>query len=363
MKNCKTSRIAFVICILALTWALPAAREGAAQQGTEERSIFIPLVLQKHDTGLTWLEPSSVMLEPRPGNAPLAVIDREGRLHLFWDTFTTPRFIYHSMKTGVGWTEPAPVAHSDGRSYILYEPYVDRNGVIHLLWRNWLGSGIEKPHRLLYASFDGGRWSPEEELVRYDYEFSGMVHSGETGEVLVTFTWGLISTHVSQTMRTHSGWSVPVELIPTHKINLVWAGMQGDVHIYAHDLVNDRVRYSYWKNQTWIVGDRVIDGEIYNRKTQLDGQNNLHLYWSGTVPVPGGGVTGLYHQCLEDNSMFWPEETLTGSQAVSGSAARASDQVSQIGLAWKESASGIFRLRTWEGCHSVGVRAIPFPPD
>jgi hypothetical protein len=245
-----------------------------------------------------------------------------GRLHLFWDTLDGPGFIYHAMQTERGWTEPAPVAPSNGTSYTLYEPYVDANGAIHLLWRNWLGSGIEKPQRLLYASFDGDVWSTEEQVASFDYELQGMVHGGEGGVIHVTYVWGMISSHESHTTRSASGWSAPVELKPAHTISLVWVDRQGGVHLYGSDYSNNRVRYSYWKSGTFPVSERVMEGRVYGRRSLLDGLNNLHLYWSGTVPVPGGQVSGLYHQCVEDNRVFGPQEIPSGGEAqgISGKA-------------------------------------------
>jgi len=38
------------------------------------------------------------------------------------------------------------------------------DGHIHLLWFNSLSDG--GPYRLMYASFDGQAWSPEEEVYR-----------------------------------------------------------------------------------------------------------------------------------------------------------------------------------------------------
>jgi hypothetical protein len=362
-KHCKSRlrTIAIISCLMALFLSSPVAIEHSlAQEGTEDYPLYMPLVLQNHDSSLTWVEPSTVDLTPRPNSSPLAIIDSQGRLHLLWDTLSSPRFIYHTMQSGSGWSPPAPVAPSNGTSYILYEPYVGDNGVIHLVWRNWLGSGIEKPHRLLYSSFDGNQWSPEEEVTRTDYELRAMIHPVETGAVQITIAGGMISTHVYHTVRMQTGWSIPVEVKPGHTISLTWVDMQGGIHFYG-DSYPERLHYSHWKNGVFLVNDWTTEGKVYGRRSQLDGLNNLHLYWTGQVPVPGGQVNGLYYQCLEDNRIFGPPEVPSGSLGISGSIPRASDRVTQIGLAWKEAQSGKVRLGIWQGCTSFGIRTIPFP--
>jgi hypothetical protein len=80
-------RAAFILCFLALFLVLPAAGEqDSPQDKSSDHITYIPLAMQQHDSSFTWLEASSVNLEPPPNNAPLAVIDRQGRLHLLWDT-------------------------------------------------------------------------------------------------------------------------------------------------------------------------------------------------------------------------------------------------------------------------------------
>jgi hypothetical protein len=354
-------RVVIISCLMALFLSSPIGIEHSqAQDGTEDYPLYIPLILQNHDSSLTWVESSTVDLTPRPSSSPLAIIDSQGRLHLLWDTLSSPRFIYHTMQSGSGWTSPTPVAPSNGTSYILYEPYMDASGVLHLVWRNWLGVGIENPYRLLYSSFDGSRWSPEEEVARFNYELRAMIHPGETGDVHITYVWSFLSAHVHHTIRTQAGWSAPVEIKPVHTTSLTWVDMQGGIHLYGDDY-SGKVHYSYWKSGAFLVTDRAMEGKVYGRRSQLDGLNNLHLFWTGQVPVPGGQVNGLYHQCLEDNRSFRSQEVPSGSLGITGSVPRASDRVTQIGLAWKEAQSGQVRLGTWQGCTPMGIKSIPFP--
>jgi hypothetical protein len=359
----RPGKVALLSCILAFCINFSNAEEhGLAQDTNEGQIIYGPLLMQNHDSSMTWLEPVSVDLEPRPTNQPLAIIDRQGRLHLLWDTLSSPRFIYHTMQTESGWTTPAPVALSSGTSYILFTPYVDEDGFIHLVWRNWLGAGIENPHRLLYSSFNGNQWTAEEVVARLDYEHQAMVHSGALGEVHVTYVPVFFFSNIYHTTRTETGWSNPVEVKPVHTTGLVWPSMQGGIHFYGDDYLGN-MHYSYWQNGVFQVNDRTIEGRVYGRKSVLDGLNNLHLFWTGQVPVPGGQVNGVYHQCLEGNQTFGPQEIPSGSQAISGIVASASDQNSKIGLSWKEAESGQVRLATWDGCVAGGMRTIPFPEE
>jgi hypothetical protein len=364
MTITKFSHLAITACLLALILA-----PSASGQDGEEHSTYLPLALQSHDPGLAWLEPGQVELEPFPRSSPLSVIDKQGRLHLFWDTLDGPGFIYHVMQTSNGWTETAPVAPSIGISSTVSDPYVDEEGTLHLLWKNHLGYGIDKPYRLLYASFDGGRWSPEVEIARLGDEPSGMIHTREGGELQVTYSFGSLPTRFYYTIHTASGWSSAVELAPLRDSFLiflgyyrVWGDNQGGIHVYEIPYFSKSALYFYWRNGFWQVKERILEGRISESALMFDNLNNLHLYWSGTVPVPGGQVSGLYHQCVEDNRVFGPQEVPSGGEAVSGSVARASDQRSQIGLAWKE-AGGKFKLGTWQGCSYLGQRVVPFPAD
>ncbi len=59
--------------------------------------------------------------------------------------------------------------------------------------------------------------------------------------------------------------------------------------------------HSYWLNGQFVVDGQSGTGRILGRETQLDIQNNLHVYWTGQVPVPGGTVNGIFYQCLDPN--------------------------------------------------------------
>jgi hypothetical protein len=359
----RPGKVTLLSCILAFCLLFSNGEQHSRAQDTNgPPPIYVPTLMQDHDPGITWLEPASIDLEPRPNNPPLAIIDQQGMLHLIWDTLTSPRFIFHTKQTQNGWTTPAPVTPSDGTSYTLFAPYVDDQGFIQLVWRNWLGTGIENPYRLLYSSFDGNEWTPEEEVVRFNYELQAMIHSGDVGDVHITFAGSFFFSNIYHTTRTQAGWSNPEEVKPVHTTSLIWPSMQGGIHLYGDDY-SGNVHYSYWKNGALQVNDRTIPGRIYGRKSLLDGANNLHLYWTGQVPIPGGQVTGVYHQCLEGNQIFGPQEIPSGSQAISGSVVRTSDQVSKISLSWKEVESKQVRMASWDRCTRVRVRTVPFPED
>jgi hypothetical protein len=321
MMITRYARTAFILCFLALFTVLPASGEQDSPQGADGSHMsYIPLAMQQHDSSFTWLEASSVDLEPWPSRAPLAVIDRQGRLHLLWDTWDSPRFVYHTMQTRSGWTAPAPVSASNGTSSIMYEPYIDTDGVIHLLWKNWLGTGIDKPYRLLYSSFDGSRWSSEEVVAQLSEMPSGVVHSGDGGEVQVTYSFGTIPIRIFYTLRSGSGWNSAMEVTPLRDSILILFGYyqvlgdnQGGIHVYEISYFSEGAHYFFWRNGAWQVRNRLLEGKLSDRRLQLDGMNNLHMSWTGDVPVPGGQVNGVYHQCLEDNRVLGPQEIPSGS--------------------------------------------------
>ena len=52
---------------------------------------------------------------------------------MLWDSGKEPRLIYHSTHNGTRWSDPAPVAETQGYSTPLYPPLVDADGGLHLI--------------------------------------------------------------------------------------------------------------------------------------------------------------------------------------------------------------------------------------
>jgi len=66
------------------------------QTTAEDHLLFLPLIANNYDPNWQWQEPIPITLSPTPNHTPIMVIDHLGNLHIFWDTITSPRFVYHS---------------------------------------------------------------------------------------------------------------------------------------------------------------------------------------------------------------------------------------------------------------------------
>jgi hypothetical protein len=167
------------------------------------------------------------------------------------------------------------------------------------------------------------------------------------------------SSHVYQLTPDIGGWTRSAPITPTHSISWVWPDMSGGLHFYGHD--STKVYHSYWHSGQFQGPVRQVSGTISGRGTQLDGLNNLHTFWVGTVPVPGGTTTGLRYQCL-DSSLAWAnQEILSGYNSVASSPLKASDDVSRVALAWQQSGDDPFHVAMWQGCAQEWRKTIPFP--
>lgn len=107
------------------------------------------------------------------------------------------------------------------------------------------------------------------------------------------------------------------------------------------------------------MDNRKTNGKVSDRDSQLDGLNNLHVFWSGAVPVPGGSVTGLYHQCFVNNQTWETPQVLTGQEALAGSAVKASDGNGGVALAWRQGTKVYLTL--WDGCTQTARKTVPLP--
>jgi hypothetical protein len=327
---------------------------------TSSHEIYLPILAKDFNSAQYWSNPAAITLAPTPHNTPLAVLDQSGRLHLIWDTLYSPRFLYHAYLSDQGWSAPMPIAQTLGTSYTMYVPVVDQRGDIHLLWRNYLSSGVENPHRLLYANFNGSQWSIEEEIVRDNGQKQGMVHLDREDGIHVTYVETTFASRVFHRVRTNSGWTDPIEIKrPSFSVSWIWADMAGGVHFFGDDY-QENVHHSYWLNGETVISDRVSSGKVSGRNTQLDGQNNLHLFWTGQTPVPGGQVNSLFYQCLDKDLIMGPESILSGQKAITGEIPKASDNVSGFALAWKELSSGVIQVAVGNGCTQPRITPVPY---
>ncbi len=328
------------------------------------------MVARDFDPTWIWGEVYTPTLTPTPsisGN-PLMAIDRQGRVHIWWGTTTSnaPKFIYHTYLTASGWTSPTAVAESLGTSSVLFPPVVAPDGALHLLWLN--RETTSSPYRTLYAAFRNDVWGSEEEVFRSTYTGStlqGMVHLDAGGQVHATMVDGYIFTGGSyHTQRTAMGWSVPVALEETKYSRWIWPDQQGGVRFYGNDLETPpNLYYSYWRTGQFVTLNQQGPDPVSlssSRKTQLDGQNNLHLFWSELVPIPGGQVTGLYHQCINTALRVTQPALLTGTEtAYSSDIVKATGFGRWTALAWRESSGVRVRLAIWDGCDRTDLKTVP----
>ncbi len=89
-------------------------RSPAQVEAQDNQPIYLPLIANNYDPSWQWSTAITVELTPLPQHTPLLTLDLSGRLHIFWDTQHSPRFIYHTYLGDQGWTTPAPIAQTLG---------------------------------------------------------------------------------------------------------------------------------------------------------------------------------------------------------------------------------------------------------
>jgi len=72
---------------------------------------------------------------------------------------------------------------------------------------------------------------------------------------------------------------------------------------------NESTIYSIWEDGQFQALNKSLAGSLNARDTLLDYTNKLHLFDWKQVPVIGGAVYGVTHQCL-DNSLAWDAKTV-----------------------------------------------------
>ncbi|MFN3763856.1 MAG: hypothetical protein ACK4WK_11745, partial [Anaerolineae bacterium] len=272
-------------------------------QNGDEYLVYLPLVAREYDPTWVWRGGITVTLTPSPGKILMA-IDRQGRVHLLWHpAYSSPKFIYHTYLLPLGWTSPTVVAPSLGSSEVMFPPVVAPDGTLHFLW--WNRKTSNDPPRMLYASFSGTGWTPEEEVFQSGPSTSlqGMVHLDASGRVHATMlecSFWLCNTY--HTVRS-GNWQTAVQIPHPQYSGWVWPDRWGGVHFYGNDYSTPpKLYYSYWRDGQFLTRDYFAGYlKVSGRETQLDGQNNLHIFWKDWVPIPGGQVTGLYYQCLSQS--------------------------------------------------------------
>ncbi len=253
------------------------------------------------------------------------------------------------------------VAASLGESELASPPIVDAAGTIHLLWHNELIPGGTT--RVLYAAFRNDAWTPEEEVYRSPYNYFrliGVPRTDSAGRLYALITNTPYNGQVYYITRGASGWQTPIFVIntPSSASFIAEADWSGGVHIYEDQSATPPLMwYSHWRNGSFVVQNRPISGLINRHEAALDGLNNLHLFWIDYVPVPGGSVYGLYHQCLKDNRDLLPAEIASDQQAVSAPII-AADERSRVAAVWNEYDPKRVRLAVWTGCDRTDATTV-----
>ncbi len=329
-------------------------------------TLYLPLVAQRYDPAWEWQPVQVFTLNPHPNTLhPLLLsIDTTGNPLLVFDTLDGQEFIYYSYPTAQGWMTPTQIANTLGDSRTLFPPVRDNQGIFHLLWANWLGSGVAQPYRLIYASLANGVWSPEEEVTRVESDIQGMVRPDPNGILHVTSSIGYFGAQVQHTTRTPLGWSTPVEIDPAHSLSWIWPDYLGGVHFYGDELFSqENVFYSYWISGEFDVENVRFPGNISTSDTQLDGRNHLHIFRRAQVAIPGDIVYGVYHRCLTSDLSWTDDQVLSGANDTVGTVVKAEDGQGRVALAWQESITHRVQVRVFDSCTIVHGSEITLPAE
>jgi hypothetical protein len=344
---------------------LTAPSYPALSQETDLHPVYLPLIARDYDPTWVWGEPELVTISPYPRNILMAT-DNHGRQHLFWDVSTGERFIYHSYQTVEGWTEPAKVAETLGMSELILQPLVTPDGKIHLLWHNTLV--YFSSYRIMYAYFDGQSWSLEEEVAHHSslIKFGRLNYSDNLDIYLSYGTSEILGNYYHRT-RTHSGWSESIDITdPTIVLFLswkdIWPDRLGGVHFYGVNVLSmgpDLV-YSYWSGGEYVYKRQKLSYKPASLFSPvLDRNESLHLHKKDTVPIPGGNIDGLYHQCMDRNMDLLPAKVLSGSENISGYKFTW-DSANLLAFAWKGSNDPRFKLVLIDDCTVIAEKQGDF---
>jgi hypothetical protein len=307
--------------------------------------------------------------QPAAGSVPVMAYGHDGAVHLLWsvDDFWNPaQFIYHTNLITSTWSAPAPVSQSLGASSAPSQPLVAPDGTLHLMWLNEYGT--YSPNRVLYAAFQGGHWTPAEEVYRETGSNAiqwAVPQLDADGHVEATIDADPYDSALLHMTRTASGWGTPVLVQPANSLgfifDVVWPDRIGGIHFYRLSVASNTYTQSYWIGGGFVVQDQPIPAQLGSPNwptTRLDAQGNLHMYWTGLVPVPGGQVTGLYHQCLDANLNLSNSEVVSGQSALGGWAV-ATDESGRSAISWHEGNAILSHIALYQGCVHASTLDVP----
>lgn len=331
----------------------------AKAQSEQKTYLYLPLVLLNYDNAWQWETADYITLPDYSLNGPVLKLDTSGTKHLIWDVMaSTNRFIFTTRKTASGWTPVEKIDNTLGASTLSNFPELGTDGSIYLVWKNELALG--GPYRLMFARFFGGKWESAEELIRGTYQFPFAAINGGEG-ANVNFIYGasnLISTQYYFSQKTAAGWSPAMPIDPPldypYSINRVTPDHQGGVKLLIRSW-NDKTMYiSYWKNGLFSYHGIPVGIIDPYANSMLDSSNNWHFFKTGNVAIPGGTITGLYHQCLSSELNLGAEKVITGSLPVQDYSVTRDDGGKAV-ISWTDtqSAKSILHIQVFQGCELV----------
>lgn len=359
----------FSLCLALMSFLFPiqtlSLMDPTISADGNRTQIFIPAIFKDYDASWQWENLQEFALTPTPLKT-MTVIDVNGRLHIFWDVWpSSGAFIYHRYQTSSGWSVSEAIAPTLGNSNILVPPVAGPDGSVHIVWKNSLNFG--GPYRLMYAVWKNGTWSPEAELNSIaTNSVSGLLSLDDTGQPRVVFSGysDAYSTGYYLCRPTSTGCSSKIQL-PTTKYltHYPFIDHTGGVVIVSEGYQNGvkRIYYSYWKDSALLIDNHEISGTVNYRGGLIDRQNNINFYRSGSVPVPGGNVYGIYQQCLASNFAWGPDQVISGQSNVAISQFAASTGLNLVSGRQASYGSPVV-LDVWENCVSINTKTSTLPP-
>jgi hypothetical protein len=340
----------------------PMIRGYAQTTQINELPIYLPLVINRYDTAIHWESMQFLKLSINPYGKPVLVIDSQGRPHIFGIILSSSGqngSIYHTYQSDQGWIAPEPISQDPGESKILCPPIVAPDGRILFLWQN--RKNYSAPFRLLFSSWDNGKWSVEEELLSYvvDSDAFGIIRLDAQGSIHV-FMRSNPGFDILHRVRTAAGWSATQSIhdsVPGD--DLTWPDEKGGLRLYT-DNYQDQLSYSYWINGRFLIQAKPLAGLISRRSSLLDGADNLHLFKVNPIPNYPRNIESIYHQCLS-NDLNWDDEKVISGDTYVFLHEAARDEAAGFGLAWNEMFPRQVYLSIWDQCNQTHMVSTPLP--
>lgn len=357
-------KTSFLIVVL-ISFTIPVNNSVEAEDGGT--SIYLPVIMQEYDPSWRWDSVEKITLPEAPLHDPVIGNDFQGRTHLLWDKWPSGNeFIFHTYQTESGWTTSAEIDQTLGASKIILPPMIGADGRLHLIWYNELSFG--GPYRLMADSYDNGQWEIGQELVRYQYNsLNVMMNVGSDGSVNVVYgVPGIVFTNYYFTQKASGGWTpannINLSLIYPYSLFKVQPDQSGGVGILIRNSNNSTIYYSHWKNGNF--SPNLLPVGVINTTSAsfLDSQDNWHFFRTGSVPVPGGSVNGIYHQCMSSDLSLGTEEAITGMNNVSDYNITRDNNGKAV-FSWTKLVNGkkVLALEIFNGCDRLNHKEYTLP--